>query len=56
MKQALDFLKSNKDIALATVGMEIDHLDYYDLTPTPPILRHYNKASGRYQDLDPYRK
>ena len=36
--------------------MEIDHLDYYDLTPTPPILRHYDKASGQYQDLDPYRK
>ena len=37
-------------------SMEIDHLDYYDLTPTPPILRHYDKASGQYQDLDPYRK
>jgi len=36
--------------------MEIDHLDYYDLTPTPPILRHYDKASGQYLDLDPYRK
>ena len=36
--------------------MEIDHLDYYDLTPTPPILRHYDKSSGLYQDLDPYRK
>lgn len=83
MKQALDFLKSTKDIALATVGlngrpiydtnpvlqrlypdyramtyfsMEIDHLDYYDLTPTPPILRHYDKSSGLYQDLDPYHK
>lgn len=37
-------------------SMEIDHLDYYDLTPTPPILRHYDKATGQYQDLDPYRK
>ena len=37
-------------------SMEIEHLDYYDLTPTPPILKHYDKYSGRYQDLDPYRK
>ena len=42
--------------AMTYFSMEIDHLDYYDLTPTPPILRHYGKASGRYQDLDPYRK
>ena len=42
--------------ALTYFSMEIDHLDYYDLTPTPPILRHYDKATGQYQDLDPYRK
>ena len=42
--------------AMTYFSMEIEHLDYYDLTPTPPILRHYDKASGRYQDLDPYRK
>ena len=41
---------------LTYFSMEIDHLDYYDLTPTPPILRHYDKATGQYQDLDPYRK
>lgn len=42
--------------AMTYFSMEIDHLDYYDLTPTPPILRHYDKSSGLYQDLDPYRK
>ena len=36
--------------------MEIDHLDYYDLGPMPPILRHYDKADGRYVDLNPFRK
>ena len=42
--------------SLTYFSMEIEHLDYYDLTPTPPILRHYDKASGQYQDLDPLRK
>ena len=42
--------------AMTYFSMEIDHLDYYDLTPTPPILRHYDKVSGQYQDLDPLRK
>ena len=42
--------------AMTYFSMEIEHLDYYDLTPTPPILRHYDKASGQYQNLDPYRK
>lgn len=42
--------------AMTYFSMEIDHLDYYDLTPTPPILRHYDKSSGLYQDLNPYRK
>ncbi len=32
--------------AMTYFSMEIDHLDYYDLTPTPPILRHYDKVSG----------
>ena len=36
--------------------MEIDYLDYYDLTPTPPILRHYDKSDGRYVDLNPFCK
>jgi len=31
--------------ALSYFSMEIDHLDYYDLTPTPPILRHYDSKS-----------
>ncbi len=42
--------------AMTYFSMEIEHLDYYDLTPTPPVLRHYDKASGRYVDLDPFRK
>lgn len=36
--------------------MEIDRLDYYDLSPMPPILRHYDKSDGRYVDLNPFRK
>ena len=36
--------------------MEIERLDYYDLSPMPPILRHYDKADGRYVDLNPFRK
>jgi uncharacterized pyridoxamine 5'-phosphate oxidase family protein len=35
--------------ALTYFSMEIDHLDYYDLTPTPPILRHYDKKTGMAQ-------
>ena len=42
--------------AMTYFSMEIEHLDYYDITPTPPVLRHYDKASGRYVDLDPFRK
>ena len=41
---------------LTYFSMEIDRLDYYDLTPTPPVLRHYDKADGRYVDLNPFRK
>ena len=41
---------------LAYFSMEIERLDYYNLTPTPPVLRHYDKASGQYIDLDPFRK
>lgn len=41
---------------LAYFSMEIDRLDYYDLTPTPPLLRHYDKASSQYIGLDPLRK
>lgn len=41
---------------LAYFRVEIDHLDYYDLSPMPPILRHYDKADGRYVDLNPFRK
>ncbi len=34
--------------------MSIDNLDYYDLTPTPPVLRHYDARTGVYKDLNPY--
>lgn len=34
----------------------IDKLDYYDLTPTPPVLRHYDRATGEYKDLSPFGK
>ena len=40
--------------ALAYFRVEIDRLDYYDLTPTPPVLRHYDKAAGEYRDLSPF--
>jgi uncharacterized pyridoxamine 5'-phosphate oxidase family protein len=42
--------------ALAYFSMEIERLDYYDLTPTPPVLRHYDRESGVYVDLNPFRK
>ena len=42
--------------ALSYFSMEIDHLDYYDLTPTPPVLRHYDRSTGEYVDLNPFRK
>lgn len=32
----------------------IDNLDYYDLTPTPPVLRHYDARTGEFKDLNPY--
>lgn len=32
----------------------IDNLDYYDLTPTPPVLRHYDARTGEYKDLNPF--
>ena len=35
-------------------AVEIDRLDYYDLTPTPPVLRHYDRASGQCVDLNPF--
>jgi hypothetical protein len=34
--------------------VEIDDMDYFDLTPTPPVLRHYDSASGEYKDINPY--
>ena len=40
--------------SLAYFRVEIDRLDYYDLTPTPPILRHYDRTSGQYVDLNPF--
>jgi len=42
--------------SLTYFSMAIDHLDYYDLTPTPPILRHYDRNTGEYTDLNPFRK
>ena len=40
--------------SLAYFRVEIDRLDYYDLSPTPPVLRHYDRASGQYMDLNPF--
>lgn len=34
--------------------VEIDYMDYFDLTPTPPVLRHYDRVSGEYKDINPY--
>lgn len=34
--------------------VEIDDMDYFDLTPTPPVLRHYDRVSGEYKDIKPY--
>lgn len=39
---------------LAYFRLTIDTLDYYDLTPTPPVLRHYDACTGEYVDLNPY--
>ena len=39
---------------LAYFRVEIDRMDYYDLTPTPPVLRHYDRATGENQDLSPF--
>lgn len=54
MKEALDVLRQHKDVALAYFRVVIDRLDYYDLTPTPPILRHYDRSAGTYSDLNPF--
>lgn len=32
----------------------IDNLDYYDLTLTPPVLRHYDARTGDFKDLNSY--
>ncbi len=40
--------------ALAYFRVVIDRLDYYDLTPTPPVLRHYDRSAGTYSDLNPF--
>lgn len=42
--------------ALAYFKVDIERLDYYDLTPTPPILRHYDRSTGVYADLNPFGK
>jgi len=39
---------------LSFFRVEIEDLDYFDLTPTPPVLRHYDRASGEYKDINPY--
>ena len=38
--------------SLAYFRVEIDRLDYYDLTP--PVLRRYDRASGQCVDLNPF--
>jgi len=35
--------------SLTYFSMDIDHLDYFDLTPTPPLFRHYDKKTGMTQ-------
>ena len=40
--------------SLVYFRMDIASMDYYDLTPTPPVLRHYDGRSGKFTDLDPY--
>ena len=66
MKEILDFIWKNRDLALATVGeddraqdlanfsVEIENLDYYDLATNPPTFRHYDGASGGFRVLDPF--
>ena len=39
--------------ALAYFKVEVERLDYFDLTPTPPVLRHYDRTSGEYKNLNP---
>ena len=39
---------------LSYFRIRIEDLDYFDLTPTPPVLRHYDRASGEYKDINPY--
>ena len=40
--------------SLVYFRLPIDSLDYYDLTPTPPVLRHFDARTGEYTDLNPY--
>ena len=40
--------------SLVYFRVEIDRMDYFDLTPTPPVLRHYDRVSGQYVDLNPF--
>ena len=35
--------------ALTYFSMDIDHLDYFDLMPPPPLFRHYDKKTGMAQ-------
>lgn len=39
LEKALAFLREHNEAAFATV--EDGKLDYYDLTPTPPLFEHY---------------
>lgn len=35
---------------LACFRLAVEQLDYYDLTPTPPVFKHYDLASGTESD------
>jgi uncharacterized pyridoxamine 5'-phosphate oxidase family protein len=35
--------------ALTFFSMDIDHMDYFDLTSTPPVFRHYDKNNSMAQ-------
>lgn len=36
--------------------LDISSIDYYDLRPTPPVLRHFDASAGRCVDLNPLSK
>ena len=40
--------------SLTYFRLPIGSLDYYDLTPTPPVQWHFDAQTGEYTDLNPY--